>query len=425
MKRWLLLLLLTIPTLSTFAQAEYNVSWIQEEDKFVTTIPKATIYEMPDRLTFSSWRIVYSHRGVIDYDNFKTKTLKKPQTLMVRGYANKTRQLTYDTYVVEYKGRLYLLPSENVVDSILIENINTSLATEYSTLTTKLQSTKCELDSLVAQYTRECESQLAHYHHLKENLPALIDSVKAKAKADYQALIKAEVDKWYNALPNSTKNAHKRISIIDAELSEPNSAAGCDYTFTYVNNSHKTIKYLFWEGSFYNAVNDLVFCDIRDYCTFRGKDTGPVEPGEEGGGVWDCVIYNWSAEYVKLSSVSIIYMDGTSTTIGAGDIKRLTTMPTSWDLYEKYGTEYDAVWRASHEYERQLKDCDWQILTWEQKFKYMQKGEFMYSLSYHDSPFLFQGIEYKDVFARISELHREKVSLAEELSKFEQTNLVR
>lgn len=80
-------------------------------------------------------------RYVVDYGDYKTKTLKKPQTLLVRGFANRNKQLEYDTYVVEFKGVLYFLPSEGVEDNSLIESVNASLGAEntlYSyTATTK------------------------------------------------------------------------------------------------------------------------------------------------------------------------------------------------------------------------------------------------------------------------------------------------
>lgn len=426
MKRLLLSLLFTLIALAANARVEDKIIWIADEDKFVETPPKTIIYEIPGKPTWYAWRVAYVSeiRSTINYDDCKTKSLKKPQNLQVRGYANRVRQLEYDTYVVEYKGRLYFLPYTSVIDNSILDSINTSLSDQYTQLSRELADVRSELDSLVTRYTEECESQYAHYSRLKESLPATIDSVKNRAKADYQALQKSTLDQWYNTLPKSTQNAYAKISVTEAQLSRPNSASGCDYTFTYVNNSQKTIKYLYWEGAFYNAVNDLVFCDIRDYCRFRGKDTGPVEPGESGGGVWDCVIYNWSADYVLLSGVTIIYMDGTTTTIGAGDLKRLATMPSSWDFYEQHGSEYEAVANASKEYERELRECDGAIREWERRLSYLRENKYSYPLSYHNSPFTYQDKEYQDVFLRISELYNRSNTLEKQLSKFKKANML-
>ncbi len=419
MKRLILVLLFSFALLAAYAQAESKVTYIKDSDKFVVSLPKTAIYQLPGKPVFYEWRVNYNGvRYVVDYSDYKTKTLKKPQSLLVRGFANRNKQMEYDTYVVEFKGVLYFLSSESVEDNSLIVSVNASLDAEYSALLSRHKVVERELDSLVSKYTEVCEERCAYHRKQIECLPAVIDSVKAQAKADYKALEQLEFDKWYNALPQSTKKAYAKLSINEAQLSSPNSAAGCDYTFTYTNNSKKTIKYLYWEGSFYNAVNDPVYCEIRDYGTFRGKDTGPVEPGEDGGGVWDCVIYNWSAEYVKLSSVTIIYMDGTQTTIGAGDVKRLITMPSSWDFYEKYGSEYEWVEKAAKPYIRQLRDSEGDIRTWEGRLDYLQSGRYTY-------PFTYRNEEYQEVFDRISELYNERVSIQNRLTKFESNNLLK
>ena len=420
MRRLFFLLLFSWTTLSLFSQAESKITYIKDTDKFVVSLPNAVTYQLPGKPVFYEWRVNYNggERYVVDYSDYKAKTLKKPQLLLVRGFANRNKKLEYDTYVVEVKGTLHFLPCGSVENNRLIDSVNTSLRNEYGQMTSRSKDIARELDSLVVKYIKVCEEQCDYHRKQIECLPAIIDSVKVKAKADYKALEQQEFDKWYNALPQSTKKTYAKLSITEAQLSSPNSAAGCDYTFTYINNSKKTIKYLYWEGDFYNAVNDPVYCEIRDYGSFRGKDTGPVEPGESGGGVWDCVIYNWSAEYVKLSSVSIVYMDGTTATIGASDIKRLSTMPSSWDFYTKYGSEYDAVERAARPYIRQLRDSEGDIRTWESRLAYLQGGNFKYSRSYENE-------EYQEIFDRISKLYKEGVSIEAKLLKFEKTNLLR
>ena len=127
------------------------------------------------------------------------------------------------------------------------------------------------------------------------------------------------------------------------------------HDFVYKNKSKKTIKYLSWTCSFYNAVHDKVACDIRGYTSFTGKDTGPVEPGEEGGGIWECVIYDWAADYMKVESVSIIYMDGSTTSIGASDIKYLLNGPNYDQFIEDNGREAEVVERASQSLRKELR----------------------------------------------------------------------
>ena len=418
MRRVVLFLLLTPLTFVLYAQygnVEDKVTWIEERDKSVVTIPKAVAYEIPDNPDRYSWRVSPSDRKrqEVAIDNFKVKKLKKPQTLLVRGFANRVRQLEYDTYIVEYKNKRYLLPCEYVDGNWLIEGVNTSLKDEYATLVSEAEKTKKELDSLVVFHTKICAEKVEYYHGLIGSLPEVIDSVKNKAKVDYRISKREEVEAWYKTLPKSTKNAYNKLSIKSARLTSPNSASGCDYYFEYVNNSKKTIKYLYWEGSFYNAVNDPVYCDIRSYNTFTGKYTGPVEPGEHREGWWECIIYNWAAEYVKLSNVTIIYMDGTTATIGAGDIKRLQTEPDGVSWYE----EDEIVRKAAQPYEKQLSDSKGDLKTWEYRLNYLQHGNLRYPT--------YERGEYEGVFNRMSELYNQSKSNDAKLSKFELANMLR
>ncbi len=111
------------------------------------------------------------------------------------------------------------------------------------------------------------------------------------------------------------------LRVSSCYLSAPNSAGGCDANFYYVNKSNKTIKYIIFDASFKNDVDDIVMCDIRNSISFRGKDTGPIKPGNSGGGSWDCVIYNWSATKMVVNSIDIDYMDGSSISISGKDLK--------------------------------------------------------------------------------------------------------
>ena len=418
MKRLILLLLLVPMHFVLYAQSghiEDSVTWVEERNNFVVTIPKSVAYEMPFNPDTYSWWVSSSDRKrkEIAIDNFKVKKLKKPQTLLVRGYANRVRGLEYDTYIVDYKGKRYLLPCEYVGDNSLIDGVNISLKEEYNTLVTEANRTKSELDSLVATHLKICEEKVLYYKDLEANLPAVIDSVRNKAKADYQAAKRAEKDAWYKALPKSTQKAYNSLSIKSARLASPNSASGCDYYFEYVNNSKKIIKYLYWEGKFYNAVNDPVYCDIRNYNSFTGKYTGPVEPGEQREGWWECIIYNWAADHVKLSKVTIVYMDGTSVVIGAGDIKRLLTEPEDATWYE----EDDIVRKSVLAYGQQLNDSKALVKTWEYRLNYLQHGNFRY-------PSYERG-EYEKIFEHLSTLYNKSQTLNEKLSKFEAKNLIK
>lgn len=88
----------------------------------------------------------------------------------------------------------------------------------------------------------------------------------------------------------------ERVLITTLKLDSPNSAGGCDVEFFYTNMYDNTIKYLRWIGAVYNAVSDPVTCEISGESFFTFKDTGPYAKSDAGGGVWENVIYNYSAK---------------------------------------------------------------------------------------------------------------------------------
>ena len=222
----------------------------------------------------------------------------------------------YDAYVVSYKGETYVVPSDFIVEEEILKSENE-----------KLDLLKKDFEGKVQLYTEQYkeakENFLKEQHHREKVIRQKIDSVDAimkqiekvaEPKADSLDEISIkEAKSLFNKLSPNVKSLTDKILISESSLSEPNSAGGCDYTLVYMNRSSKTIKYLNWKGVIYNRVGDKVSCSIRDTYTFSGKDTGPYSPDEPFcGGTWDCVIYNWSAYKMELTSIGIIYMDGTS-----------------------------------------------------------------------------------------------------------------
>ena len=110
------------------------------------------------------------------------------------------------------------------------------------------------------------------------------------------------------------EEAKSIIQVTKVAVSEPDSAGGVELYFNFVNKSEKTIKYVYFAVTFYNAVGDVVNGKYNygsvNYC----QDTGPFATGEGRTGTWwywgD--FYNWDIKTVKLVSLSIEYMDGTT-----------------------------------------------------------------------------------------------------------------
>lgn len=102
---------------------------------------------------------------------------------------------------------------------------------------------------------------------------------------------------------------------------ELNSVAGIESRFEYTNTNKKTIKYIDFYFSVYNAVGDI--CSISgsgNVAHVRG--IGPVETFETGSWDWDHASHytKYSASEMRIVKLVITYMDGTVKTIPKGQI---------------------------------------------------------------------------------------------------------
>ena len=336
MKKVSLLILLFL--LGASLKGADKVSW-EFYTKYITTSPKAVMYLVDGivyRPSFVQPTKVYE-RVVFNYEIYKAKKINKPQRLEVLGYANLNKQMEYDTYVVSYKDKKYCIHSKYVSDNSLLKEVNNELKDQYSERIKDYESSVKELDSLIQTHLPICEKNYNYYKELEQRMPRIIDSTKVKIESDYDAAYKAEFDKWYNKLPKSTRNAYSKIEVTYSSLHSWNSVGGCNYSFFYNNKTNKTIKYCRVYGTFYNAVNDVVFCDITGDCTFTGTETGPIPPGAQGGGYWSNVIYDYAVDHIVVNNVNYTFTDGTTMSLSGADVKRML----EWqDLEEKFIEEY-------------------------------------------------------------------------------------
>ena len=347
-------MILVFSTLGAFASTSDKtptsdkIKWVTVNSQ-ITTTPNAVAYKTNittgQAANYLKWQNddELKQRMIVSVTDYATKSIKKPATFNVLGYLNLKKQVQYDAYAIDIKGTVYILPAEYVENNAILEEAAEAIRVELQTLNKKLEKIENEYQSLQSTYSEisnEYKSKLEQYNSQKETLELQKDSAKMSLLNEYEALEKKIFDEWYNPLPKSAKNAYDNIIEIDSEcigLSEPGYAGCCDCYFYYTNKSKKTIKYLYWTGSFYNDVDDRVYCDFRGTNTYTGKEVGPIASGEDGGGDWECVIYDWEATNVKLDKISITYMDGSQVTVSAADIKLLMAYPDFEELYDKYG----------------------------------------------------------------------------------------
>ena len=123
----------------------------------------------------------------------------------------------------------------------------------------------------------------------------------------------------------------KTIKVYDVWVSDINSVGGVSMEIGWENTSSKTIKYIYFYVQPYNAVGDVVYCEIRDHAKFEARSTGPYNPGYKcytvyeysgivSGMYWENCWYNNTIRYIELYQLRIEYMDGSEVTIGEGFI---------------------------------------------------------------------------------------------------------
>ena len=152
---------------------------------------------------------------------------------------------------------------------------------------------------------------------VQEYLPELIEQTKAEDAAE-EARIEAE----------RQEKEHKLKNIIRVErvwTSEPDFLGGVKVYINFTNTSNRTIKYVTFEIQLYNAVDDIVECEINGWVpgnSYNCKYTGPCAPGEGLAGTskyWG-QYYNSTIKYAKLVSVDIEYVNGAPVRIDGDDI---------------------------------------------------------------------------------------------------------
>lgn len=368
-------LTMVLCTAPCYAQDKYEAYYKVEQSTYITTAPNAELCEYPlRRCNYVDVHMPHlkPFRDFIDTEGCKIKKIKKPTSLKVIRFANTIKQQGFNAYVVEYKDNVWLLDCKSVQDNSLINKRNAEiiklkqdLDAEMQQLEAKklaLDQEKLKLDEefkgVIEQRRKEYTDSLNYYKSLRVHLPKMLDSLRTVKEAEEQAKADKKYNDWYNSLSASAKKAATLISITEAGLSEPNSVGGCDYTLCYINKSKKTVKYLHLTGMVYNRVNDPAYCEIRRTASFKGVDTGPIAQDEEGGGTWENVVYNYAADTLKINSVSITYMDGSTATIAAADVKKLMAEPST----QVYVSTYDVEKLLMSDW-----DCRERIRHWQDK----------------------------------------------------------
>ena len=325
--------------LDGFAQ-DLKVSPIPHQ-VFIEIAPNATLYEIKN---VGSYSFPMNKRVSFDVSSFKHKRVKKPTQYEIVDITNINRVAEYDAYVVKIKDKHYLVSSSDVVDNTYLDNKSACVQRLYQNLKDSVDhcSPSKVFDGLMDMVDAKIKTCSDSAMFLRFNKEKIFESwARRDALADVEDDIKRYKARrenyfnWVSTLPVSVQKDAKILAIPESYI-DAGYVGLCGYAMRFINMSKKTIKYLTWSGRVKNAVGDYISCEVRHTSSFSGKYTGPCYSLCDDFAEWDGVLYNGSADQMILSSVKIIYTDGSSATIGKQSLDYLTNIPQEVFRVEGY-----------------------------------------------------------------------------------------
>lgn len=155
-----------------------------------------------------------------------------------------------------------------------------------------------------------------------------IKEVYYKARAE--ALEKAargeidlfDEDTFYGIIINSTEVGTDLLGWVRG-VDQTDSLTPVSSRFTFTNKTGKEIKYITFGIRPYNGVGDPVKCTLNGFSLYECKCTGPFAANGKYTQELEHAWYNTSIVSVKIENVEIIYMDNSTETLDAKQIKCL------------------------------------------------------------------------------------------------------
>lgn len=212
-----------------------------------------------------------------------------------------------NAYFMQISQKLYLVTrAEELLDSIhiCVENDAWDDVIDYCYQTNQLFS----------------KSPLSYGEYDEVNIR--MDEIEKETK-EYLNIAQYNIELERAAKEEEIKSA---IRIDDIWTSKPDFLGGVKLYINFTNISEKTIKYITFGVQLYNAVGDIVKCQLTDSMpgdTYGCHYTGPCEKGcgLQGTEAYYGKYYNSTIDHAKLVSVEIEYMDGTEIEIDGDDIE--------------------------------------------------------------------------------------------------------
>ena len=125
----------------------------------------------------------------------------------------------------------------------------------------------------------------------------------------------------------------RRVSVGNYERDElvlvggANSANGWTVQYKWISGFAKPIKYVVFHTSTYNSVGDPAYCQIKKTSQFNVRVTGPIYKGERREDSCENLLYFIGQIKVDITSIDVVFMDGTTTFIPKNQIRWMSSIP--------------------------------------------------------------------------------------------------
>lgn len=161
----------------------------------------------------------------------------------------------------------------------------------------------------------EVDAQLAvgWYTYPVQKVYAADGRTKVISESEVEAYVKVG---WYRSKLEAVASNYPdhNVKVYSVHFYK-NSVGGIEPKIEVINDSGKTVKYIYITAVPYNAVGDIVSSSIGGTTYSTLSITGPLESGSIWTFRWDPVWYNYTVYDIKITKIEVKYMDGTSETI--------------------------------------------------------------------------------------------------------------
>lgn len=200
--------------------------------------------------------------------------------------------------------------SENNLFIIYAEETNTIQTKEYSSIYDTVQTYKAFYQNKsVYVLKKDIFTDSLSLYRLKST-PC--DTLYKRAKKSARLLYIHALEDLLSYLNKNKKKGILFYNYNDYKMSEYTESKG--FTCKLINVSGKTIKYITFNVSGYNAVGDAV-TDIKHRKVIPLKGIGPIPPLGISSYDFDYVWFNDLVDWASVRSIKLDFTDGTSSTI--------------------------------------------------------------------------------------------------------------